>query len=62
MGYKKLSQRTWNRKMTILLNNAFHVLECKKCGSPTIDGCCCTFCGDSNPDQTVEQEAQAGKE
>jgi len=56
MKYKQLSQRVWNRKVLELANSFNHITECRKCGSPTIDGYCCTFCGDTNPDQTQEEE------
>jgi hypothetical protein len=27
------------------------IYPCKKCGHPIISGYCCTFCGDSNPNE-----------
>lgn len=30
---------------------------CGKCGYPVARNYCCTFCGDSNPEDTAEEEA-----
>lgn len=32
------------------------MVECQKCGSPVVDGYCCTFCKDPEPDQEEEEE------
>jgi hypothetical protein len=56
MAYKQLSQKAWNKKVLELAETFLYIRECKKCGSPAMDMYCCSFCGDSNPDQTIEQE------
>lgn len=51
MAYKKLSLRTWNKKVMVLALSYLSIRECKKCGSPNISGYCCYFCGDTNPSE-----------
>jgi hypothetical protein len=34
------------------------IYACRKCGWPVIEGCCCTTCGDVNPQETRAEEAK----
>lgn len=38
------------------------IFACKKCGMPCVNGYCCTYCGDSNPSETKEQEKKESKD
>jgi hypothetical protein len=46
------TQEEWDELTTQLrLQNAPPAYACKKCGYPVIEGCCCTYCWDTNPSQ-----------
>jgi hypothetical protein len=34
---------------------------CKKCNHPVVSGYCCSYCGDSNPSSTKEQDKEYEK-
>lgn len=48
-GWEKAADR-------VARNYAPEAYPCGKCGYPVLRGYCCTRCGDSNPDETPEQE------
>ena len=55
---KKLTPTAYERLANQVARNfAPEIHPCAKCGHPVVDGYCCGFCGDINPDETVEQEA-----
>ena len=56
MSYKPLSDRTYRKKLVEFASCYLNIRPCMKCGSPVVCGYCCMFCGDTNPDQTKEQE------
>ena len=56
--YKQLSEEAFNRQANALARSFCpDIHECKKCGSPYIDGYCCDSCGDGCPELSEEQEA-----
>jgi len=49
----------WEREANLLARDYVpDIYPCGKCGYPVIRNYCCTYCGDTNPDETYEQEAE----
>lgn len=46
----------WQREANRLARDYVIVIQCMKCSYPVVDGYCCTYCGDSNPQSTQEQD------
>jgi hypothetical protein len=46
----------WNGQVNKLANDFLALRQCRKCWSPHVDGYCCSFCGDTSPHLTFEQE------
>jgi len=47
----------WERRANSVARSYVVLSSCQKCNSPVIKGCCCTYCGDSSPTMTWEEEA-----
>jgi ribosomal protein L32 len=52
----KRGSREYERRANKLARSFVNIQQCKKCGNPTVEGYCCTTCGDGNPYWTQEQE------
>lgn len=46
--------RTYNKLKRELQDSYCWIRACQKCGHPTRDGYCCTFCGDDDPTRPPE--------
>ena len=59
-GIKALTEQVPTLYMRRAANVAFRfapaIYACKKCGNPYATGYCCSFCGDSNPSSTKEED------
>jgi len=49
----KISERTYKKLLLEMVDSDFY--PCKTCGKPVRDGYCCTWCGDTDP-QNEEDE------
>lgn len=41
--------RKWEKMANELARTYQHVIACKDCGHPVLEGYCCTYCGSSSP-------------
>ena len=57
---KKLNRDSdeYQREANRLARLYVTILPCRKCSYPRVEGYCCTTCGTSSPDTTVEQDAE----
>jgi len=46
----------WDR---LARNFAPHIYACKKCGAPTVQGYCCTYCGSSTPEYPKDEDKES---